>query len=99
MLFYLLPSSCSRELLPSYQHRNEFPLGVVLKFSLQAIQLIMVEERRSRLVQVLLLTHGSDTALVVNRNAAITDASCSLHCTRDNKAAGFSRLTYNKKRE
>ena len=89
MLFSLLPLSCSKELLPSYQHRNEFPLGVVLKFDLQAIQLIMVEERRSRLVQVLLLTHGSDTALVVNRNAPITDASCSLHCTRDNKAAGF----------
>ena len=49
----------------------------------------MVEERRFRLVQVLLLTHGFDTALVVNRNAPITDASCSHHCTRDNKAAGF----------
>ena len=48
--------------------------------------------RRSRLELVLLLTHGFDTALAVNRNAPITDASRSLDCTRDNMVAHFIEL-------
>ena len=70
---------------------------MVLKFSHQAIHLTEVEALRFRLEWVLLLTHGSDTALVVIRNAPITDASRSLHCTRDNKAANFIEFLVHQK--
>ena len=72
-------------------------MGVVLKFSLQAVHLIKAEAQRFRLEWVLLLTHGSDIALVANRNAPITDASRSLHCTRDNKVANFIEFLVHQK--
>ena len=64
-------------------------MGEVLKFNHQAFHLFGVVVRRSRLELVLLLTHGSDTALVAIRNAPITDSSCSLHCIRDSMVAHF----------
>ena len=70
---------------------------MVLKFSLQAIHLTEVEVLRSRLEWAPQFTHGSDTALVVIRNAPITDADCSLNCTRDNKAANFIEFQVHQK--
>ena len=64
-------------------------MGEVLKLYHQAFNLFGVVVRCSRLELVLLLTHGSDTALVVIRNAPITDSSCSLHCIRDSMVANF----------
>ena len=72
-------------------------MEVLLKFNLQATHLTEVEELHFRLKWVLLLTHGSDTTLVVIRNAPITDASRSLDCIRDNKVADFIEFLVHQK--
>ena len=89
MLFFQQSLSCSKEPLLFYQHPDGFPLEVVLKFNLQATHLIEVEAQHFRPELVLLLTHGSDIVLAVDRNAPITVASRSLDCTRDNMATDF----------